>query len=58
MLSIFYRYTDYYYFNYLVLSLILKNVIMLEQFEKFEIENPKVIYGGLTTVEYIIILAD
>mgnify|MGYP000368541418 CR=1 FL=1 len=31
---------------------------MLEQFEKFEIENPKVIYGGLTTVEYIIILAD
>ncbi len=30
---------------------------MLEQFEKFEIENPKIIYGGLTTVEYIIILA-
>lgn len=30
---------------------------MLEQFEQFEIEKPKVVYGGLTTVEYIIILA-
>lgn len=29
---------------------------MLEKFEHFEIENPQDIYGGLTTVEYIIIL--